>query len=216
MKKRVWVGAAAMVAGLLAVGAASAQIYEQKYIVEAVITPLEGDLPPITAYEVWETVVYRDSNPFDTVVRVFGEALHFEFEGEDHFLLKRGANNSSAGAYDPLRECLGISSLADYQVAPELKGDCRITARTLMVVKVDEEGHIERISRPSSKDPYPEFSVEFLVRPTDEEPSYELLAEFPWISELKPYEPSVLPTAIPEEGNFVPARHYQKDFVVQP
>ncbi len=216
MAKKTWLAAAtALIAGLVAAGAAYGHIYDQKYVVEAIITPLDVSQPAITTSEVWETVVYRDSTRFHTVVRVFGEALHFEFGGDDYFLLKRGANNSSAGAYDPLRECLGIRYLADYERATGLIGDCSISARTLMVVKVGDDGEIERLERESSAEPYPEFAIKFFIRPTSASPSYELTDQFPWISNLEHYEPSVLPTKIPEEGNFVPAKHYQKDFVVR-
>lgn len=216
MKRKAWLAAGvAVLAGMLAIGAASGQIYDQKYVVEAIVTPLDAEQHTITVSEVWETVAYRDSTRFHTVVRVFGEALHFEFGGDDYFLLKRGANNSSAGAFDPMRECFGIRRLADYETAPDLTEECRITARTLMVVRVDDDGNIERIKRPSSADPYPDFAIAFLIRPTSEGPSYDLVDRFPWIEKLPPYEPSVLPTNIPEEGNFVPAKHYQKDFVVQ-
>lgn len=87
MKRKVWLAAgAAVVAGMLAIGAASGQIYDQKYIVQAVITPLDEDHPIITSSEVWETVVYRDPVRLHTVVRVFGEALHFVYKGKDYFL----------------------------------------------------------------------------------------------------------------------------------
>jgi hypothetical protein len=217
MKRKVWLAAgAAVVAAMLAIGAASGQIYDQKYVVEAIITPLDAEQPAITTSEVWETVAYRDSTRFHTVVRVFGEALHFEFGGDDYFLLKRGVNNSSAGPYDPLAECFGIRRLADYGNAPELTADCRITARTLMVVRVDDAGRIERINRPSSADPYPEFAVEFVISPTRANPHYDLTTRFPWIAELPEHEPSTLPVKIPEEGPFSMSKHYQKDFVVRP
>jgi hypothetical protein len=172
---------------------------------------------PIEVSETWETVVYRDLKRFGSVVRVFGEALHFVYDGEDYFLLKRGVNNSSVGAYDPLRECLGIKSLADYGNAQELElvGECRLTERTPMLVKVNADAGIERVSRPGPNDTYQMFSVDFRVRPTSDRPSYELASRFPWIADLPIYEKSVLPTEIPEHGNFVPAKHYQKDFVVQ-
>lgn len=117
--RKVWLAAAtALIAGLVAVGAASGHIYDQKYVVEAVITPLDVRQPVITTSEVWKTVVYRDSTRFYTVVRVFGEALQFEFGGDDYFLLKRGANNSSAGAFDPMRECSSRSTLTTANLRP--------------------------------------------------------------------------------------------------
>jgi hypothetical protein len=107
VKRNALVGMAALFTTMLTVGAGHAQIFEQKYLVEAQITPLKGDEPTITVSEVWETIVYRDATRHDLVRRVFGEALHFEYEGADYFALKRGYNGSSAGAFDPLRECLG-------------------------------------------------------------------------------------------------------------
>lgn len=203
--------------GMVAFAAVTAPIYQQSYVVEATITPLNAeDGPPITVSEVWSTLVYRDATRFHTVVRVFGEALHFKFRGEDHFLLKRGANNSSAGAYDPLKECFGLESLSDYEGAPNLADDCRITKRTLMVVKADNDGEIERLVRSSSADPYPDFAVDFVVRPSNDDPSYQLVARFPWINDLLEHERSSLPVKIPEEGRFSMSRHYQKDFVVRP
>lgn len=105
--------------------------------------------------------------------------------------------------------------MADYETAAKLADECDITSRTLMAVRVDDQGRIERLTRPSSADPYPEFTVAFKIRPTSENPSYEIAAQFPWIDGLDQYEPSVLPTSVPEAGNFVPAKHYQKDFVVR-
>jgi hypothetical protein len=216
MPKIILAGIISVVAmGMVAFAAVTAPIYQQSYVVEATITPLDADNgPPITVSEVWSTLVYRDATRFHTVVRVFGEALHFNFGGEDHFLLKRGSNNSSAGAYDPLKECLGLKYLADYETAPDLMDECVLSVRTPMVVKADRDGRIERLSHSKSPASYADFSIEFLVRPTVADPSYELTDQFRWIDDLKPYEDSVLPTNIPEEGNFVPASHYQKDFVV--
>lgn len=72
--RNVWLAAAtALIAGLVAVGTASGQIYEQKYIVEAVITPLDVSQPAITTSEVWETVAYRDPARPQIVVRVFAK-----------------------------------------------------------------------------------------------------------------------------------------------
>lgn len=154
MTKKVWLAATtALIAGLVVVGAASGQIYEQKYVVEAIITPLDAEQPTITASEVWETVAYRDSTRFHTVVRVFGEALHFDFGGLDYFLLKRGANNSSAGAFDPMRECLGIDSLAEYSDAGPLQ-TCEVRGWPPMLVRIGEGGSIERLERQSASEPW--------------------------------------------------------------
>lgn len=215
MTKKVWLAATtALIAGLVAVGAASGQIYEQKYVVEAIITPLDAEQPTITASEVWETVAYRDSTRFHTVVRVFGEALHFEFGGLDYFLLKRGANNSSAGAFDPMRECLGIDSLAEYSDAGPLQ-TCEVRGWPPMLVRIGEGGSIERLERQSASEPYPEFTIEFRVSPTTSSPSYSLLSRFPWIAELPQHEPSSLPVKIPEEGRFSMSKHYRKDFALR-
>jgi len=213
---KIWLVTLGLVAltAAAAMGAVAAPIYKQNYVVEATITPLANPEEAIKVSEVWSTVVYRDLSRFHTVVRVFGEALHFEFAGEDYFALKRGANNGSAGAFDLLRECLGIEYLADYESAAQLATGCQVTERTPMIVKVDAAGLIERLSRERSSDPYSQFDVEVSVKPTDRWPSYELMERFPWIGEMQEYEPSVLPTKIPEEGAFVDAKHYQKDFVV--
>jgi len=215
-RPRYWmVGIAVVAGGMLALGVASANIYEQKYVVEAVITPLAGDQAPIKVSETWETIVYRDLARPGSVARVFGEALHFVYDGEDYFLLKRAANNRSAGAYDPLRECLGIKYFADYGGAQHLTEECRLAERTPMIVRVDADGRIERLSRPSSKHPYELFSIDVRVRPYASGPSYELAARFPWIADLPLSEGSLLPNEVPEQGAFVPAKYYQKDFVVQ-
>ncbi len=216
MKRKVWLAVgAAVIAGMLAIGAASGQVYNQKYVVEAVITPLDADEAKITTSEVWETVAYRDAARFHTVVRVFGEALHFEFGGDDYFLLKRGANNSSAGAYDPMRECLGIDALSEYATAGSLQ-DCELIGWPPMLIKVGDDGDIERLERQAASEPYPEFTIVFRVRPTGEHPEYSLLPEFPWIADLPERERSALPVTIPEEGRFSMSKHYQKDFVVRP
>lgn len=216
MKRKVWLAAgAAVVAGMLAIGAASGHIYDQKYVVEAIVTPLDASQPTITVSEVWETVAYRDSTRFHTVVRVFGEALHFEFGGHDYFLLKRGANNSSAGAFDPMRECLGIDALSEYAAAGPLR-DCELIGWPPMLIRVDDNGDIQRLERQAASEPYPDFTIEFRVSPTASSPSYSLLPRFPWIAELPQHEPSSLPVKIPEEGPFSMNKHYQKDFVVRP
>ena len=206
----------AVLASLLALNSASAEVYQQKYAVEAVITPTTGDQPPIRVSEVWETLVYRDSARHQLVARVFGEALHFEIGDDDYFALKRSYSGSSAGAFDPLRECLGLDSISDYDRAGSLSSTCTLKTRTLMVVKVGDYGGFERLRRANPADAYPEFAVEFTVSPTTLEPSYDLASRFPWIEELPVSEPSVLPSTIPESGNFIPAKHYQKDFVLQP
>ncbi|MDC9824834.1 hypothetical protein PRN20_13950 [Devosia sp. ZB163] len=206
----------AVLASLLALSSASAQVFEQKYAVEAVITPTTGEQPAIRVSEVWETVVYRDSARHQLVARVFGEALHFEIGDDDYFALKRSYSGSSAGTFDPLRECLGLDSLSDYDRAGFLSSTCTLKTRTPMVVKVGDHGGFERLRRASPADAYPEFAVEFTITPTTLQPSYDLAARFPWIEELPVTEPSVLPPTIPEGGNFIPAKHYQKDFVVKP
>lgn len=211
--KWLWGAGTVLVLGTLAFGAVTAPIYNHNYLVEAVITPNSAVASPIVVEEVWSTLVYRDLRRANTLARVFGEALHFEFDGDDYFILKRAG--TSAGAYDLLAECLEIDTLSDYsQAGPPI--DCTIIQLPPMVVKVDDRGVIERIPRDRRTGTYPEFTISVNIAPTNKEPAYELVEQFPWIGELPPYEASVLPTPIPESGLFVPARHYQKDFVVKP
>ena len=203
---------AALAIGTSSVGAVEVPIYQADYLVEATITPTDASASDaFSVEEVWSTLVYRDARQADTFVRVFGEALHFEFDGEDYFILKRAG--SSAGAYDLLAECLGIDTIKAYANAG-LPTECTIAQFPPMVVKVSDDGVIERISRDGPNGAYPDFSVVVRVRPTDGKPSYDLVARFPWIADLPEYEPSILPPEIPESGMFVPAKHYRKDFVV--
>ena len=198
----------------LAWAAVAAPIYEQNYVVEATVTPLDKSEPEIVVSEVWKTLAYRDLTQFYTVLRVFGEALHFQYQGADYFVLKRRQAGSSVGAYDPLRECLGLEHLKDYESAPRLTTPCVLETRPPMVVKVGPTGEIERVSRTSDGIAYPEFVIRFEVTPTGDWPSYQLVERFPWISELLKHERSSLPVKIPEEGRFTPSRYYEKDFVV--
>ncbi|MBL8597371.1 MAG: hypothetical protein JNL14_06500 [Devosia sp.] len=204
---------------MLGVGAAvglASPIYEQRYVVEATITSKSDPYAaPIKVSEIWHTIVYRDLKRFHTVVRVFGEALYFEFNGEDYFALKRGSNNSSAGAYDPLRECFGIRSLSDYGNLGDLTS-CEIVSRTPMIVRTDASGIVERLSPDPSTDPDRPFEIEYRITPTNSVPSYELARSFPWIADLQVSEPSGMPFTIPEEGIFANAKHYHKDFEVRP
>jgi len=215
MTKKVWLAAAtALIAGLVAAGAAYGHVYEQKYIVEAVITPLNEEHHIITSAEVWKTVVYRDPIRLHTVVRVFGEALHFVYEGKDYFLLKRGAHSTSAGAFDLLRDCLGINVTADYSRAEAL-GQCTVKSYLPMIVRANDSGELERLEPGRIAGLYPDFIIDLRVRPTRLSPGYELEQSFPWISELPVSLPSSRPFTIPEEGGFAGNRHYQKDFVVR-
>ncbi len=201
--------------GTAGVAALAAPIYEQTYEVEAIVTPLRANGEPIAVSETWSTLVYRHPTKFYNVLRVFGEALHFEFEGEDYFALLRGASNSSAGAFDVLRECLDLKYLKDYETAPPLSAECSITDRTPMVVKVGSAGDIYLVDRLSSRDTYPSFDIEFVVRPSGGAPNYNLADQFPWIAKLPEGERTSLPPEIPEEGSFVPSKYYRKDFGVQ-
>lgn len=215
--RRIWLAGILAVAltGVFAVGAAFSQIYQQNYIVEAIITPVASpELPALHVSNVWSTIVYRDATRFHTVVRVFGEALHFEFQNDDYFILKRGANSTSAGAFDLLRECLGIRRLADYSSAGALE-QCSVKSHIPMLVKVDDDGSIERVRQDRVSGLYPEFFMEIRVSPTRLNPDYDLIGRFPWISDLPVSLPSSRPFTIPEEGGFADAEHYQKDFVVE-
>ena len=215
--QRTWLTVIAVMVGVaaLAWGAVAAPIYEQRYAVQATVTPLDTSEPEIVVSEVWTTLAYRDLEEFYIVLRVFGEALHFEYRGEDYFVLKRRANDGSAGAYDPLRECLGLEHLKDYESAPRLTGPCVLERRPPMVVKVGADGVIERLPKPPEGGTYPAFAVRVEITPTGARPSYELADRFPWISDLLEHERSSLPVKIPEEGRFTPSRYYEKDFVVE-
>lgn len=213
-KRWLVIPAAIVVAGGLVWAAVAAPIYEQNYVVQATITPIDKSEPEIVVSEVWKTLAYRDLEQFYIVLRVFGEALHFEYQGEDYFVLKRRQAGSSVGAYDPLRECLGLERLRNYETAPKLAAPCVLETRPPMVAKVGPTGEIERVSRTSDGVAYPEFAIRFEVTPTRDQPSYQLRERFPWISELLKHERSSLPVKIPEEGRFTPSRYYEKDFVV--
>ncbi len=213
-KRWLVIPAAIVAVGGLAWAAVAAPIYEQNYVVEATVTPLDKGEREIVVSEVWKTLAYRDLERFYTVLRVFGEALHFEYRGDDYFVLKRRQAGSSVGAYDPLRECLGLEHLKDYEKAPQLTTKCELETRPPMVVKVGPTGEIERVSRTPDGVAYPEFAIRFEVAPTGDQPSYQLRERFPWISELLKHERSSLPVKIPEEGSFTPSRYYEKDFVV--
>jgi hypothetical protein len=208
---------AAVIVGVaaLAWGAVAAPIYEQNYTVQATVTPLDKSEPEIVVSEVWTTLAYRDLTEFYIVLRVFGEALHFEYRGEDYFVLKRRANDGSAGAYDPLRECLGLEHLKDYENGPRLAEPCVLERRPPMVVKVSATGEIERLPKPAEGGTYPAFALQVEIAPTGAKPSYQLVDRFPWISQLLEHERSSLPVKIPEEGSFTPTRYYRKDFVVE-
>ena len=214
--QRTWLTVIVVIAGIVALAwsAVAAPIYEQNYTLQATITPLDKSEPEIVVSEVWTTLAYRDLEQFYIVLRVFGEALHFEYRGEDYFVLKRRQAGSSVGAFDPLRECLGLEHLKDYETAPKLTAPCVLETRPPMVVKVGASGEIERVSRTSDGVAYPEFAIRFEVTPTGGQPSYQLREHFPWISELLKHERSSLPVKIPEEGPFTPSRYYEKDFVV--
>lgn len=200
----------------LAWAAVAAPIYEQRYIVQATVTPLDKSEPEIVVSEVWTTLAYRDLTEFYIVLRVFGEALHFEYRGEDYFILKRRANDGSAGAYDPLRECLGLEHLKDYENGPRLIEPCVLERRPPMVVKVSATGEIECLPKPPEGGTYPAFALQVEITPTGARPSYDLVDRFPWISKLLKHERSSLPVKIPEEGRYTPSRYYEKDFVVSP